>query len=106
MTTGRDRSPFAATAPAVMTDASLGTTGSSASRRANATRMRYAQPDASATSWLNCANTPDAIEGLSVDERPLDVRSGRGDCLSGDHHDGGRVPRRTPAPQQVSLERR
>src|SRR3954451_20781087 len=55
-TTGSERSPFADTTPAVMTEASLGTTGSTASSSANVTRMRYAHPDASATRWVNWSN--------------------------------------------------
>src|SRR4051812_48491327 len=53
ITAGSERSPDAATTPAVMTAVSLGTTGTIESKNASRKTIRYAQPDASATSWVN-----------------------------------------------------
>src|SRR3954447_18207137 len=56
MTSGSDSLPLAATTPAVMTVASLGTTGISASSIANSMTTPYAHQDASDTSWVSWSN--------------------------------------------------
>jgi hypothetical protein len=56
-TNGTLRSPLDATTPAVITELSLGTSGTSASRSASAKMIAYAHPDASDTSCVNCSNT-------------------------------------------------
>ena len=52
-TSGRLRSPVDATTPAVITDVSLGTTGTSASRYARTATIKYAQPEAFETRSVN-----------------------------------------------------
>ncbi|MDX6490378.1 MAG: hypothetical protein QOD43_623 [Gaiellaceae bacterium] len=55
-TNGTLRSPLDATTPAVITELSLGTSGTTASRNANTRRIAHAHPDASDTSYVNCSN--------------------------------------------------
>ena len=54
------RSPLDATTPAVITELSLGTTGTSASSSASRKMIAYAHPDASDTSCVNWSNKPPA----------------------------------------------
>src|SRR3954463_9676532 len=61
----RLRSPVDATTPAVITDVSLGTTGTSASRYASRKTIRYAQPEAFDTrsvNWPKIAAYPSSRE--------------------------------------------
>jgi hypothetical protein len=57
-TIGKLKSPVDATTPAVITEVSLGTMGTSASRYASSAMIRYAQPEAFETrsvNWLKIA---------------------------------------------------
>ena len=53
---GTLRSPLDATTPAVITELSLGTTGTIASSNASTKMIAYAHPDASETSCVNWSN--------------------------------------------------